>query len=144
MNRRILALMAVSALALSLAACGGDSGLGKEELIAKGDRNCAEGQKAIDQKVAATFQSSPTTDEMVAFVRDQAVPAYRKQVNQLKALEPDNGSKEDWDNIITKLDQGLKQFAEDPATVVNSGSSPLEEAGQAARDFGMKVCGSRD
>lgn len=145
MKRKPAALAATLAVPLLLAACGGsDSGLGKDELVAKGDRICKEGQEALRQKAEATLGPSPSPKKLVRFVRDEVVPIYEDEVTRLKALEPDSDAEEGWNSMIEKLESGIKEFTDDPAAAVNSGASPLEDAGKAARDFGMKVCGAGD
>lgn len=132
-------------LTLGLAACGGgDSGLGKDELIAKGDAICKAGDEAIQQKATALFKSSPSASDLVRFARQEVGPAYRDELAKLKALEPDGDSSAGWNDMIAKLESGVEAFVKDPAAAIKGGTSPLEEAGQAAREFGMKECGSQD
>lgn len=146
MKRKIAAFAAMFAVPFLLVACGGssDSGLSKDELIAKGDQICKDGQDALQQKAVATFKQNPSPKELVKFAKDEVVPLYRDELTKLKALEPDGDAEEGWNAVIEKLDAGIKQFADDPAAAVSSGESPLAEAGQAAQDFGLKVCGSND
>lgn len=146
MNRKLAVFAASLAVPFLLVACGGssDSGLSKDELIAKGDQICKEGQDALEQKAVAAFKQNPSPKELVRFARDEVVPLYQDELSRLKALEPDGDAEDGWNSMLEKLDSGIKQFADDPEAAVNSGESPLDEAGKAAQDFGMKVCGSND
>lgn len=146
MKRKLAAFAALVAVPFLLVACGGssDSGLSKDELIAKGDQICKEGQDALEQKAVAAFQQNPTPKELVRFAKDEVVPLYQDELTKLRALEPDSDAEEGWNSVIEKLDSGIKEFADDPASAVTSGESPLDEAGQAAQEFGLKVCGSND
>ncbi|MCO5315770.1 MAG: hypothetical protein M9938_06375 [Solirubrobacterales bacterium] len=142
MKRNVAAFAALLAVSISFTACGGDSGLDKDELIAQGDKICETGKQDLQQKAATAFEGDPSTAELTAFIKDELVPLYRNEIRDLKALEPDGDSEQAWNDMIAKLEKGVNEFAADPAAVIKGGTSPLEEANRAALDFGMKVCGS--
>lgn len=145
MNRSLVAFAATVALAGSLAACGGGgSGLDRDELVAKGDAICQTGHELLNEKATAEFRTTPTRAAMVKFIRTVAVPAYQDQLSKLQALDPDEESRAGWDEMTGKLNQGIERMKANPGLTLKPDSSPLEEASQAARDFGMKVCGKSD
>lgn len=144
MKTKLAAFAAALTLPFTVIACGGDSGLDRDELIAQGDQICKESGEALREKTVAMFQESPSVAEMIRFVKKEVLPTYRDELAGLKALDPDGDSADDWNAMIEKLDTGISQLADDPAAAVKGGISPLDEAGQAARDFGMKVCGTQD
>jgi len=144
MTRCLTAFAATLALALSIGACGGDSGLTKDELIAQGDQICRDGKATIDREARTAFTSSPSRAELEAFFTKTTIPTYRQELSKMKGLDPDGDSEQAWNDIVTKLEQGINQLAQDPMLAMNPDSSPLGKASQAARDFGMKVCGAQD
>lgn len=144
MKRKLAAFAAMLTLTFAITACGGDSGLDRDELIAQGDRICQESSEALRDRTVAMFQESPSVAEMIRFVRKEVLPTYRDELAGLKALDPDGDAADDWNAMIEKLDSGIGELADDPAAAVKGGISPLDEAGKAARDFGMKVCGTQD
>lgn len=139
----VFTVTCIVALATAITACG-DSGLGKDDLIAQGDQICQESGQQLQEKTVALFQGKPSTSEMIQFVKKEVLPTYQEELAGLKALEPDGDSKDDWSAMITKLDAGIQELTDDPSAAVKGGASPLDEAGAAARDFGLKVCGSQD
>lgn len=144
MTRHLAAFTATLALTLSLAACGGDSGLTRDELIAQGDQICRDGKATIDREASTALTSNPSRTELEAFFGKTAIPTYRQELAKMKELDPDGDSEQAWNDIITKLEQGINQLAQDPMLAMNPDSTPLGEASKAARDFGMKVCGAQD
>lgn len=145
MKRKDAAIAAALTLTLTLAACGGgDSGLSKEELIAKGDQICRTANQQIQAKATEMFKETPSTPELIKFAKDELVPTFEDQVDQLKALEPGDDARDSWNAIVTKLETGVEDFSKDPAATVTGKGSPFDEAAVAAQEFGMKECGSQD
>lgn len=144
MHRPLAALAVTFALTVSLAACGGDSGLTKEELISQGDAICQTGKDKVNAAVAKFTKVDPNANEVIEFIKLKLVPAYETELAELKALEPDSDAKDDWNQMITKVDQGVQKIKADPSVAISGETSPMAEASQAARDFGMKVCGTGD
>ncbi|HRV59541.1 MAG: hypothetical protein KDB54_10115 [Solirubrobacterales bacterium] len=138
-------------LSLGLAACGssddsGDSGedtLTKSELITQADQICQKGNQELQKLAADAFpgNSQPSTSEVASFISDEIVPHYRDEVDQLRALNPDEADSSDWNNVVDTFEKELDAVEEDPQVAAKS-SDPFTESSAAAKDFGLKVCGA--
>ncbi|MBN8867131.1 MAG: hypothetical protein J0H98_06225 [Solirubrobacterales bacterium] len=146
MKKTLIAGVAtVFALSFGIAACGSsdsDDSLSKSELIAQADAICTKGNEALSTKAQAAFgNKQPSNKETVAFISDEIVPLYQGEIDDLRALQPDDADADDWNNIVDTLETELKAVEDDPQAAKDS-QNPFPEASAAAKDFGLEVCGS--
>lgn len=143
LSRSVLIPLTASVLAL-LAGCGGGS-LTKAELISQADAICAETEKKIDAL------GTPETPADLKEFAGKAATAAKEQVDKLKALEPPDEVKADWDKALGLLDQQvgladqLAESADDQAKlqeIISKGDELNTESDRLAENIGLKECGS--
>ncbi len=152
MRRTLITGVAVLAMSLGVVACGssddsGDSStsedaLTKTELITQADELCAK----FDGEVATSFEDAglnqqSTEEDFAAYVSDTIVPLYRDQIEELRALTPDEESAEDYNAIVDALEIELDAVEENPETAL-SDDTPFPNSTAAAKEFGLEVCGA--
>jgi len=132
------------ALSLGLAACGGssDDSLSNDELITQADAICQD----YNDKLVAAFNETELNNqsskqEVAAFASDTIVPLYQDQVDELRALEPNEDDAEAYNDIVDTLDSEVQAIADDPEAAVDN-DDPFAGATAKAADFGLEVCGS--
>jgi hypothetical protein len=86
--------MAVCALGIPLAACGGSSTLSRTALVAKANAICATAQTSAKQVAQPTSIAQATT------YFDKIAPITDKETANLKALKPDSSVSADWNAFI--------------------------------------------
>lgn len=133
-----------AALSFGIAACGSsdDSSLSNEELITQADAICKDYQDqfvAMQEKSGLNNQSSKK--EVVAFISDDIVPLYERQVTELQGLEPNEDDAEAYNDIVDTLDSEVQTVSDDPEAALNE-ENPFAGATAKAKDFGLKVCGA--
>lgn len=96
-SRGMLVSLAVAA-SLGLAACGEDKDkLSKSELASKASAICETAQAKSSKIEAPGSYEDPEVTEAYF---NKIVPISQKQTDDLKALEPADDVKEDWDAVI--------------------------------------------
>ena len=164
-----LLLVAVLALGLVAAGCGGDddettsttssttttgtsgasgaTGAGgspeRAALIEEADAICTAGDKEIDEAAKEAFgdsQQEPSASDQEAFVEDTVVPNIQDQLDQLSDLDPPEADADEFQGIIDDAQSALDELADDPS-VLTSGDDPFAEVNQRAQAFGLSACG---
>jgi hypothetical protein len=156
----------VAATLLAVSACGDDDAdpLTKEAFIAQADAICGETQTAAEPYWAEFWAAYEAGDadgdgEEAWFPRfvellDDVVPLDRRQIEDLRALEPPTT---DGDLVDTMLDEygnaldSMEEIAADAAAGdeaararMSSGDAenPLDEVARQAQAYGLRVCGA--
>lgn len=134
-------------LSFGLVACGSDdSGSSNEdvltnaELIQQADAICTDYNAQLTQKIEGLDESS-SQEDVNNFVTDEMVPLYEKEIDELRALQPDPEDEAAYTEMIDTLESELRDVEEDPSQVTGGGTA-FPEATKMAKDFGLKVCGS--
>ncbi len=131
-------------LSLGLAACGSssDDSLSNDELITQADQICTDyNDKLVTLTDNAGLDDNSSKQEVVAFISDEIVPLYENQVDELRALEPNEDDADAYNDIVTTLDTELQAVKDDPAAAMKM-NDPFPEATAKAKDFGLTVCGA--
>lgn len=143
MSKWVAGVLASLAAGFTLAGCGAEDALSKQELIAKGDVLCAKADRE------AEALGEPRT---VAEVR-RLVGVFDAMVSDFSALEPPNEDRAKVDAMLRDLDRGFSRLGVAFARATAAGRAPgtvradeawrlLERAGAAARAYGFGVCGN--
>ncbi|HEY0391754.1 MAG TPA: hypothetical protein VGC63_08600 [Solirubrobacterales bacterium] len=149
------ALMAVT---LILAGCGsgnestakqGSDSASKADFVREADSVCANGGKQTESEYAAyikenkiTSKTGLTTAQFAAIRSEILVPALRRQLGELRALEVPAGEGDEVNAYLDAVEEGLKKVEEaDPKTAVESTPTLLVNADRLANEYGFKVCG---
>jgi hypothetical protein len=168
-KRGPIALLAgVLAVALILVGCGGGSGsdstapssdattsdsstasLSKAEFIKKADAVCAAGGKRTQSEYAAyveekklSAKKEPTPAQFAEISEEIQVPAFKRQVEEIRAVGAPPGEEDQITALVDALDAGIEKVEEaDPKKALESSSSMFVEADKLAVAYGLKVCG---
>jgi hypothetical protein len=148
MSKKYIALLLTIAFsgAAVFAGCGGDDSSDsdaptKAEFIAQADEICQTNGDKIDE-LTAEFDENTGKEEVIAFTKETYIPTLQDEVNQLKELTPPAGEEEAVDSMLTSLENGVNELADDPNIVLAGETNPLAEASAQAKELGLKVCGS--
>lgn len=138
---------AIAALALGLAACGGDDKLSEADLGKKANAICKE----FDKKIAAVPQ--PTGARNVgtaAAYYDQTRPIVNELIRKLDKLEPEDSLKQDWTTFIDKQNEAatlltalikqIKDRDEAAQQTLDKINTAVEDGSAAARRAGATAC----
>lgn len=131
--------------ALAAAGCGSsDDGPSKAEFVKQADALCAKGDKQIAVVAKKSFSGGqPSKTQVVAFVKDTAVPKTREEVHAIKKLDPPKGDEDKVNAITDAADAGLQKLESNPALGAQQGAAdPLAKASKLAKAYGLKKCGS--
>jgi hypothetical protein len=136
--------------ALGTAGCGGESELSKQELIAKGDKLCA--QTRGEQPQAPTGGGIPFP-ALVAYL-NRVEQVSKKALAKFRKLKPPSSQRKRFDAFLAAAERRLAsiQLARDGAlarntkevtAAINEERTRLgPEYRRIATEFGFKVCGS--
>lgn len=152
-NLKLAVGVLIAALALIAAGCGDDDDDGgeeasgpvltKEELIAQGDEICAEGDAELEAAAEEQFGSSqqaPPQDEQAEFISTAVADSIESQREQLAELNPPEEDAEQYEAILTGLDDLVAQLRDDPNAFLEATEQP--EASRLAQEYGFTNCGS--
>ncbi|WP_354700755.1 hypothetical protein DSM112329_01042 [Paraconexibacter sp. AEG42_29] len=142
MNLRKPLTILATAAALGLVACGGDdesSGLSKADLAKQADVICQTAKTASLKITAPADFGQPTSDpaEAAAYL-EKIAPITRKEATDLKALEPADDVKADWDAFTAKeseLADFLDGLLAKAKAKDESGLKDLERVPQLGAEF---------
>lgn len=149
--KRAIAVAACAALALGVAACGGDDGgettavetQTKEEWVKQADEICAAGDAEIQQAAQdAGLSGSSTPEELSEFYTDTVLPNIESQRDQIEALPAPEGSEDDASAMIDALDQAIEDAKADPDALVQGDGSAFDDVNQQAQELGLTDCGN--
>lgn len=146
--RRSLAVSAVTALLLTLGACGGsddssddgatgstESGsISKADFIEQADAICAAGDDATDELPDPT-----TEEEAIDLIVSDIVPSIRGQISDIRDLGFPEGDEELLDGILTDAEDLLDQIEADPGAFLTS-ESPFADTNAALTEYGITEC----
>ncbi len=145
MRKTLITSFAILALSFGVAACGsddsGDETLTQAQLIEQADEICSTTNSDLVAKVDENLTEESTQEDAEAFIGDEIVPLYRDQIEQLRALEPDEESADSYNEMIDTLESELQAVEDDPSLMTTQDTA-FPEATEQAKAFGLKVCGS--
>lgn len=149
MNTQLFkSMLAVGALALLLAGCGGGddtTSLTKSQFIKQADAICKKADEEqvadlarVEKELTGQTKGPNATDEnQEKLIVDGGMPAVQKQAEEIAALGAPEGSEDEVDAIVTATEEGVVKAEEDPL-------GPLEnffaEADKLSKAFGLEEC----
>lgn len=147
MRKPLAVAAATLAVVLGLAACGGsdesDDTLSNSELIAQADEICTKYENELTTLLEETnLNDNSSRQEITAFISDELVPVYQAEVEELKALEPNEDDAEAFNDIVDTFDSQVQAVADDPEAAVDQ-EDPFAEATAKAQEFGLEACGAQ-
>ncbi len=140
-------LVAGLAVTLGLGACGGgdeEERLSQAQFVAEGNRICGQTRQAVDQAAETAFPNKgnvPTAEEIQRFADDTLVPQLKRELDELKDLNPPEDDEEDVQEIIEAGENAADQTSTRAVLLQNKARSPLNRYGQLAGRYGLETCG---
>ena len=154
MSKSLIALLvAVSAIAMIVAGCGGSSdssestsSLTRAEFVKQGNAICAKGNKEIqegfeefEQEVGS--QKQPTKAQLTEAIETIVLPAVREQVEGVQDLGAPSGEEAKVEAITDSAEEALEEGEEDPASLTSEKADPFAKANELANEYGLTKCG---
>ena len=142
-------VLALAALALPLAGCGGDSqALSTAEFQKQGNAVCKQGDAQLAEKGKKLFGpagQAPSVEALAAYFREDALPVARTKLDGLDQLDPPEGDRKQVERMLAagrraigEVDQELKK---DPIAYFSAkGADPFEEFNRLAAELGLHGC----
>jgi hypothetical protein len=148
-----MALLAVLALAVFAAGCGGGddsddstASITKSEFLAQGNEICKKGNQEIDSDFEAFAeendlkQNQNLTDAQATEASETIlIPNVQDQVDQISELGAPEGEEAQVDAILVAAQEGIDELEADP-TAIQGNNDPFAEANELARDYGLTAC----
>ncbi|WP_320672908.1 hypothetical protein [Patulibacter defluvii] len=130
------------AVGLVLAGCGGDDGPTKAEYVREANAICkradAASQRTARERIAR-LGGSPTREQLVALVREVALPSIEGQLRDLRALDRPKDDADAVAEIYDALDGEIAKVRADPALAV--AGNPFAGSSAKAHAYGLDACG---
>jgi hypothetical protein len=105
------------------------------------DAICKEAGDELSQEAEAQYpEGPPEGDDASAFAEEVVIPALEQQYEGIAELPVPEGEEEAVEDLLTKLQAGIDDIKANPEDFVNT--TALEDASAAAKDLGLKECGS--
>ena len=133
------------ALALATAACGDEENrLSAEDFREQANEICADFNRADDEAAEEFFgDEEPSTEEIVAFFEDSALPRVRNLLDDLDELAPPESLEEEVDGLLAAARQALAEveqgIQQDPEGFFE-GEDPFADVDPRAIDLGLDAC----
>ena len=123
-------------------ATGEDGAVGsKAAFITAADEICEEADAELADEAQKQYpEGPPTGDDAVRFAEEVVIPSLEEQHEGISALPVPEGEEDAVADILEKLQAGIDEIRQSPEDFVESPA--LEDASAAAREFGLKRCGS--
>jgi hypothetical protein len=143
-------LFLLASAALGASGCGGESGLSKQDLIAKGDELCAETRGRQPQAPTGGGIPFPT---LVAYL-NKVEQVTVSSLATFRKLEPRRSERKRFDAFLAAAERRLasirkardaavaRNTAEVTAAITEERTRLGPEYRRIAREFGFRVCGS--
>ena len=153
MSKRIIAMLLAALALVVVAGCGSDDDEGGEEtqtltkveFIKQGDEICGEAEDRSEKEAEEFAEENGFTlekaneEQIEEAISEVLVPALNRQAEELDALGAPEGDEERVEAIVTALEDGASEVADEPKIAFQG--QPLKEASKLAKDYGFKVCG---
>jgi hypothetical protein len=140
--------LALTVAVVAFAACGSSSpSQSKADFVRRADAVC----KTDNAQLAALIShvgSHPTLSEVRGIYTSTVIPLFRKELGSLQALSPPKADRAPVKKLLADLSSGVDQLesgVHDAKTLtgLESIATPgLKQAGDDARAYGLKVCGT--
>jgi hypothetical protein len=143
MSRTARLLVSACVAALTLGACASTyKGLSKAEFVKQAVAICTKSDAKL-AKVGASFGSDPTIAQVKAAYKDQLIPIFKDEADQLRALKPPKADRKAISQMLDDLSTGIGQVSDtiNSLTSTKQLESLDEPAGLKAADKEAKAYG---
>jgi hypothetical protein len=158
MGRGPIALAAV-VVALLAAGCGGGddtsittSTISKEAFIKKADAICKKGSERVQLGFGAYLKTGkksilalrhPSKADYEGLIIGVLLPSLEKEIKEIRALGAPSGDKDQIEEILTALEEGIEVAETNRKAVTHSSEAIFGIGSRLATEYGLEVCGSR-
>src|SRR5262249_44281862 len=92
------------------------------------------------RSITTDFLRMSSISEATHIVTTRLIPTFEEDLDDLRALEPNDDIRDEVNSFFYSLESGIKDFKNDPAAMLRF-FTPLEEAASKAQAFGFQWCG---
>jgi hypothetical protein len=143
-------LAAALAASLIAAGCGedGDEGneapaLTKQEWLLRANAACEAADKVMDREGRTVFaEGEPSQPVMRDYALEVVVPAFRRTIDDIRALGAPAGDEEVVEQLLTAQEQGTDRVERDPLSIFEDDEP--SDADRLAAEYGLDSCGDAD
>jgi hypothetical protein len=147
MDARIPFAVAVLAIAVAAAGCGGSESapLTKAEFIEQGNSVCKQGKKEMAAALKGVSKGSAQGSgkssgeaELERVVTEVALPPVQGMTEELGDLSPPEKDQKQIAAIVAAFEEGLKKSKADPSSALTG--TPFTSANERAEAYGLTEC----
>jgi hypothetical protein len=162
LNGPIASLVALAALVLLAAGCGGDGGesdtapagdssgsISKAEFVERGNAICKEGNEDLASGIQEFAEDNglsgsdqPSQEELEGLATDVLLPAIDEQVEKLRELGAPKGQEKEVEKFLDNAEAAIAELEADPGMLTEEGS-PFTDVNGEAVALGLIVCGQK-
>jgi hypothetical protein len=131
------------------AAANDEGSLSKSEYIGAADAICTNGAERSEaefsefvQEKAIAKGQEPSAAQFAEVGVQILLPAFQRQVDELRRLGPAPGDPDQFDEYLSGLEGVIEELEEDPG-LAKSPAKLLVDTDKIAQAYGLKVCGNR-
>jgi hypothetical protein len=133
----LVTLSASAALALALAR----RETPRERFVAEATAICEASKHDIDVAFNAQLGGQPTSEQVQAFLSGVLVPQLRDRMDQLDALEPPAGDRDELAALFADYRAVIDEIERDPGAAAG-GDDPFDDVDARFDEYGLEACGS--
>jgi hypothetical protein len=146
-NRFLVLIAAVAAVALVAAGCGSDdsttdstASLTKAEFLKQGNAICDAGNKEINAGFNEFLPKGkePSKAELDEAMETVLIPSIAKQIEEIRALGAPEGEEEAVEDFLVGAEEELEKGEEEPASLATEAS--FSKTSQEAKAIGLTSC----
>jgi hypothetical protein len=144
--RSNLISVTVITAALLLASCGGSDSSGtsgtpisKADFVEKANALCTKTNENVTTAQDA-LGASATQEQIISFLTDVVVPAYRDTISEIRGLGFPAGDEALLGGLLDDADKVVSDIAKDPAAILAAAQSPFTDVNVGFTDYGLTAC----
>lgn len=155
MSKRLISLLvALAAIALVVAGCGGGSdstegtsSLSKAKFLKKGNAICVGHEKEIQagfEKFAKEHNLSKKKEPSEGELKELSevlLPIVQSQIDEIRALGSPSGDEKEVEAILSAAEKGVEEVEKKPSVIAEGGGGPFAKANKLSREYGLTKCG---
>ncbi len=145
MHMRIRHAVVLGALVVLCGACGSDAyvGLTKAEFLQRANRTCDHPTKS-GANIRDQLKIVLDPNRRAKLYLDEVLPRLDREIDRIAKLKPPEADRDTVKKILdlTRDDAETltKNLKDDPKAALDPPANPFATSGQAATDYGLKVC----
>jgi hypothetical protein len=115
----------------------------KQEWLARANAACEAADKVMNREGRALFaDGEPSQEVMTDYALEVVVPAFRRTIEEIRALGAPAGDEAVVERLLTAQEQGTDRVERDPLSIFEDDEP--SEADRLAAEYGLDSCGDTD